>query len=115
MGVSAETSIDTSLHCIFRNYLSTASCDDNLISDTLFDRQIVDSLHVLVVNVVMRDDGGSQDCICIQFDCSVNQLFYRYGSTQVVYLDTPLFDTAVLDVDDFTQAYGVVQVEFPEW
>ena len=84
-----------------------ARADDNLVSDTFFHAEFVQSLHVLVVNIVVGNDCGSEDRLCIFFDTSVNHLFYRYGSAEVYAFDTPFFDTAVLDIDDLSHTYGV--------
>ena len=40
VGVSSESHIDTGLNGFFRDYLSTAGTDDNLISDTFFDAEM---------------------------------------------------------------------------
>lgn len=53
--------------------LSAACDEDNLIADTHFTRNSIDFGDILVVNVVMADDGGCHDCICIQLDCCVNE------------------------------------------
>ena len=66
------------------------------------------SLHVLVVNVIVRDDCGSKDCLSVFLNASVNHLFNRNGGSKVYAFDTPFFDTAVLDVDDFSHTYGVL-------
>jgi hypothetical protein len=57
VGVSSESHVDAGLDSFFRNYLCTACAEADLVSDTLFDSEIVDPLHVLIVNVVVRDDG----------------------------------------------------------
>ena len=108
MGVTAERSVDTGLDTLFRDNLCTAGNDDDLITDTLFDSQVIDPLHVLVVDVVMGNDGGSEDRFSVHFDGSVNQLLNRYGGAEVVDFNAPLLDAAVLDVDDLAQAYGVL-------
>ena len=107
MGVTSESHVDTGLDGFFRNNLCAARADDNLVSDTFFHAEFVQSLHVLVVNIVVGNDCGSEDRLCIFFDTSVNHLFYRYGSAEVYAFDTPFFDTAVLDIDDLSHTYGV--------
>ena len=61
VGVSSESHIDIGLNGFFRDYLSTAGTDDSLISHTFFNTEVVYALHVLVVNIVVGNDGGSQD------------------------------------------------------
>ena len=107
MGVTSESHIDTGLDGFFRDNLCAARADDHLVSDTFFHAELVQSLHVLVVNIVVGNDCGSKDCLCVFFDTSVNHLFYRYGSAEVYAFDTPLFDTAMFDVNDFSHTYGV--------
>ena len=69
--------------------------------------RVVDTLHVLVVNVVVGNDCGSQDSFSVFLYASVNHLFNRYGSSKVDTFNTPLFYSSVLNVDDLTHTYGV--------
>ena len=64
------------------------------------------------MNVVVRDDGGSEDCLSVLFDAGVYYFFNRNGSSEVYALDTPLLDSAVLDVDDLAHTYGVLVIAY---
>ena len=101
--VSSKAFVDSCISGFLRYNLSSACRNDNLVSDSLFNGQLVDALHVLVVNIVVGNDSGRQDRICVQFYSRIYQLFNRYGGSKVFYLDAPLFDSAMLDVDDFPQ------------
>lgn len=96
VGIPAEALVNAGLDGLIRDDLGAAGGDDHPVTDALFHRQLVDALHILVVDVIVGDDGGGQNGVGVQLHRRVHQLFHRDGGAQVVNLDPPLFNAAVL-------------------
>ena len=87
--------------------LRAARNEDQLVAHTHFGCDAVDLGDVLIVDVIVADDGGGEHRIRIELDRRVHELLRRDGSAEIMHLNAVFFDAAVLDVDDFAQTDGM--------
>src|SRR5690606_912845 len=99
--------IQTGLYGQLLNNLGSASKDDQFVTDSFFHRGVTELLQILIMNVVMTDDGTSQDGLRIGLDGRIHQFFHWNGRSTINALNTIFFDTTMLDIDDFPKSHGV--------
>ena len=105
---TTESHIKACFHSQFADDLGASAKDDDFVSYTLFGCRIAKLLQILVMDVVMADDGTCKNGICMRLDGRIHKLLHWYGCAQVNGFHSVLFDSAVLDVYDFTKTDGVL-------